>query len=55
MPYPTVVQGFTGLNYVAEASADRLGVNADPALVFASPVHGDPANLLQAHLGDAGF
>ncbi|HRW46161.1 MAG TPA: multicopper oxidase domain-containing protein, partial [Caldilinea sp.] len=53
MPYPTVVQGFTGLNYVAEAFADRLGVNADPALVFASPVHGDPANLLQAHLGDA--
>lgn len=53
MPYPTNVAGFTGLNYVAEAFANRLNINADPALIFASTIHGDPANLLQAHLGDA--
>ena len=52
MPYPTVIQGFTGLNYVSELFADRLGVNPTPAQIFDSQVHGDPANLLETHLGD---
>lgn len=53
MPYPTLVGGFTGLNYVTEDFTSRFNINADPSLIFASAIHGDPANLLQAHLGDA--
>ncbi len=54
MPYTTTVEGVVGLNYASEPIAPRLSRNADPALVFSSAVHGDPATpLLQAFAGEA--
>jgi FtsP/CotA-like multicopper oxidase with cupredoxin domain len=54
MPYSANVAGVVGINYAAEPLADRLGEGADPAGVYSSAEHGDPATpLLRAHAGDA--
>jgi hypothetical protein len=54
MPYVEQVQGVVGLNYRAEPLQARLSRDRDPAHVFASAVHGDPATpLLEAYAGDA--
>src|SRR5262249_56137641 len=51
--YNTQVQGFASLNYQAAPLDKRLGVNADPSLVFNSSVQGDPATtLMRAYPGD---
>ena len=53
MPYSEQVQGAVGINYRAEPLAPRLARDADPAHVFASDVHGDPATpLLEAFAGE---
>jgi manganese oxidase len=46
-------KGNRGVNYRTERFAPRLAHNAQPAWVFSSQVHGDPATpLVQAHAGD---
>ncbi|MFQ5401591.1 MAG: Ig-like domain-containing protein, partial [Anaerolineae bacterium] len=53
MPYPTEVNGFTGINYRADPLFNRLLSSPSSMGVFDSDVHGDPANLLDAYTGDA--
>jgi len=57
MPYPTVVQNPTGINYQSDpfntlALDGRLDINPDPELVYDSGTHGDPATVLRAYVGD---
>jgi FtsP/CotA-like multicopper oxidase with cupredoxin domain len=53
MPYHEQVHGLVGLNYGKEPLARRLVANKDPARLFRSAVHGDPAApLLEAFAGD---
>ena len=53
MPYTEQVQGVVGLNYQSEPLSDRLSSDGDPARVFNSEVHGDPATpVMEAMVGD---
>ncbi|MGB2695019.1 MAG: hypothetical protein WBD55_07515, partial [Dehalococcoidia bacterium] len=53
MPYTVKVNDLVGLNYNAEPLDKRLQRNDDPALVFRSEVHGDPATpLLESFAGE---
>jgi hypothetical protein len=53
MPYQEQVRGMVGLNYGKEPLARRRAANTDPATLFRSVVHGDPAApLLEAFAGD---
>ncbi len=53
MPYTEHVRGVVGVNYRAEPAQARLTKDADPAAVFRSGVHGDPATpLLEAFVGE---
>ncbi|MFQ5420311.1 MAG: DNRLRE domain-containing protein, partial [Anaerolineae bacterium] len=52
MPYHVKVEGFSGINYIAVPFAERLAVNPDPAKIFDSDVHGDPATYLESYAGD---
>ena len=53
MPYTEQVEGVVGLNYRAEPRSDRLSSDGDPAKLFMSGVHGDPATpLMEALVGD---
>ncbi|AVX19703.1 Multicopper oxidase with three cupredoxin domains (includes cell division protein FtsP and spore coat protein CotA) [Carboxydocella sporoproducens DSM 16521] len=46
-------QGHKAFNYRSERLANRLAFNPDPALVFSSAVHGDPATpLFEAYTGE---
>lgn len=45
--------GVMGINYRCEPMRERLGCNSDPAYIFSSLVHGDPATpILETYPGD---
>ncbi|MFT7476656.1 MAG: hypothetical protein ACI81L_003614, partial [Verrucomicrobiales bacterium] len=52
MPYNANVDGFSGINYRAEPLDQRLLTNPDRASVFDSDIHGDPATVFDAYVGD---
>ncbi|MBE7472508.1 MAG: multicopper oxidase domain-containing protein [Anaerolineales bacterium] len=52
MPYHVEVEGFAAINYRANPLEARLSANSDPAKVFDSQTHGDPANLFEVYAGD---
>lgn len=52
MPYPTKVEGFSGINYRAQPLEERLKASSDPSKVFDSRVHGDEATTVEAYPGD---
>lgn len=54
MPYSERVAGVVGLNYQTESLLARRKQEPNPARVFDSALHGDPATpLLEAYAGDA--
>jgi hypothetical protein len=45
--------GVMGINYRSEPMRERLGKKDDPAYIFSSAVHGDPATpILETYPGD---
>jgi hypothetical protein len=53
MPYTRHVEGVAGINYGSAPLRDRLVTNPNPAQVFSSGVHGDPATpVIRANPGD---
>ncbi|PKB79895.1 MAG: hypothetical protein BZY88_10935 [SAR202 cluster bacterium Io17-Chloro-G9] len=53
MPYTEQVEGVVGLNYRSEPLLDRLASVGEPAKLFLTGVHGDPATpVMEAMAGD---